>query len=254
MESPAPCGRREVRFPRVGPPFPACASLARTIRETPGARSNHAAVSIGLRCAAVPRAAVSGAARAGVPPLNPDGTLPSLAPLLEADHAGCGEHRGAVQLARAGQSAVPGSLLPALLRVARPARAAPVRRLRRHRGRGRGLRADQPSRDPGRARGDGEPEGSAPAPGQDRRQRRRHRHRAAADRGRQSEGAGVWRLGRRSGWATTCWRSATPSASARPSPPASSAPWAAPGSTSKATRTSFRPTPRSTRATRAAHW
>ena len=144
-------------------------------------------------------AAAGGAARAGIPLAEPRRDTPEPRASARGHHAGGGEHRRAVRLAGAGQSAVPGSLLPALLRAVRPAGAAPVRRLRRDRGRGHGLRADQPSRDPGRARGRGDPEGSAPAPGQDRRQRRRHRHRAAADRGRQAEGAAGRRFRRAAG-------------------------------------------------------
>ena len=58
------------------------------------------------------------------------------------------------------------------------------------------------------------------------------------------------------GWrsVTMWWRSAIRSALARPSPRASSARWGAAGSASRAMRTSSRPTPRSTPATRAARW
>jgi serine protease DegQ len=58
----------------------------------------------------------------------------------------------------------------------------------------------------------------------------------------------------RRAWATSCWRSAIPSASARPSRWASSRRWAATTCTSTTSRISSRPMPRSTSATRAGRW
>ncbi len=60
------------------------------------------------------------------------------------------------------------------------------------------------------------------ARGQGDRHRPRHRPRRAQDRARQAAGDRAGQLRQRCRWATRCWPSATPSASARPSPAASS--------------------------------
>ena len=115
-----------------------------------------------------------------------------------------------------------------------------------------GYRGHQQPRDRRRRRNLGHPAGQHHAEGDDRRPRRERRHRAAEGEVRQAAADGaIRRFSDSRASATGCWRSATRSASAAPSPPASSRPAAATSSRARTT-TSSRPTPRSTAATPAA--
>ena len=118
----------------------------------------------------------------------------------------------------------------------------------------RRLHPHQQPRGRGRRRDRGRPQRQPQGARQGDRHRPRHRPGHPQDHRWTGCRSSRWATPTRCRWATRCWRSATPSASARPSPAASSARWGATSWASTPSRTSSRPTPPSTRATRAARW